>query len=479
MRRFSFLSALCLLALAVLGTTSASAQRPLYTGLSGVYDYSPTTYDHVHAAGARFVRIGVPWEAIAPEKEPAHWNPEDPGDPNYDWGHVDGAVRYATKAGLTPLLLISSAPSWAEGCQAPEFPEAVCDPSPAALAQFAVAAARRFGGGFRNLPRVKYWQGLNEPNLSLYFLPQYEGGKLVSPRLYRKLDNAFYRGIKSVDGSNLVLAAGLGPIAVPKYTIGPLQFARELLCMKGRANPKPKAGNCEGGLHFDIFDIHPYTTGGPTHEGGKNNVELGDLPKLQKLLKAADRAGRIHGRYKHTPLWATEFSWDSKPPDPHGLPMKIEARWADEALFRASRAGIEHFFWYGVRDESLIPGQPSSATVQSGLYFRGRSVAADRPKKVMYAFRFPFVAYPRSGGLLVWGRTPSGHGGKVTIELQQGRGWRTAARIQADRHGMFEAVLHNRYGRDQRGAVRAVAGGIAAVPFSMKPVPDFVQPPFG
>jgi hypothetical protein len=480
LRRLLSLCAISLLALAAIGAASAAAQRPLYTGLSGVYDYTPVAYQHTRATGAKFVRVGVPWGAIAPEQEPAQWNPEDPGDSHYGWGHVDAAVQYSTEAGLTPILTISGAPLWAQGCRVPAgFPESVCEPDAAALRSFAVAAARRYSGGFEGRPRVRYWQGLNEPNLSLYFLPQYDSGHLVSPDLYRKLINSFYAGIKSVNSKDLVLAAGLGPIAVPRYTVGPLKFARELLCMKGSANPKPKAGNCEGGVDFDIFDVHPYTTGGPTHKGGPNDVELGDLPRLENLLKAADRAGRIHGAYKHTPLWVTEFSWDTKPPDPHGLPMKIEARWTDEALFLASRAGVENFFWYSLRDEPLIPGQPTSTTLQSGLYFSGRSIAADRPKRIMYAFRFPFVAYPRSGGLLIWGRTPSGRRGTVKIELQGSGGWKTAARLKADKHGMFETVVHTAYGKDELGAARAVVGGVASVPFSMKPVPDFEHAPFG
>jgi hypothetical protein len=462
-----------------LSATTASA-RPLYTGMSGVYDYSPTAYKQVRATGAQFVRIGVPWGSIAPKQQPAQWKPEDPADPNYDWGHVDGAVSFAENAGLTPVLMVNSVPTWAQGCQAPaSLPESSCSTNPAELAKFAVAAARRFSGQFGGLPRVKYWQGLNEPNLSLYFLPQYEGSKLVSPYLYRQLINSFYAAIKSVTASNLVLSAGLGPIAVPPYTVGPMKFARELLCMTGDSNPKPKAGNCEGGLHFDIFDIHPYTTGGPTHEGGPNDVEMGDLPKLTKLLRAADRAGRIHGKFKHTPLWATEFSWDSKPPDPNGLPMKIETRWAAEALYVAWRAGVDHLFWYGLRDEPLAPGQPSSTTAQSGLYFRGATVGADRRKQVFYAFRFPFVAYPQKGRLSVWGRTPSSGSGKVAIQLLSGGNWRSVKTVRADSHGIFQAKIPTSYGQDLQGAVRARFQGASSVPFSMRPVPDFRQPPFG
>ncbi len=285
--------------------------------------------------------------------------------------------------------------------------------------------------------------------------------------------------MKAVDPSNLVIAAGLGPIAVPKYTIGPMRFARLLLCMRGHNHPRPTAGDCEGGVHFDIFDIHPYTTGGPTHEGGINDVELGDLAKLKTLLAAADRAGRTVGSYEHTPLWIMEFSWDSNPPDPGGLPMKIETRWTAEALYRVWRAGIDTFFWYSLRDAPPQPQLPFSETLQSGLYFRGATIAQDQPKEVLYAYRFPFVAYPTPKGLFVWGRTPNSGPGKVTIQVRKSGKWQAAQAKRADEAGIFSGLIPRRYGRNKRGAARAVYQGQPSVPFSMKPVPDFPHPPFG
>ncbi len=254
---------------------------------------------------------------------------------------------------------------------------------------------------------MQYWQGLNEPNLSLFFNPQFDGDSPVSPDLYRTLINSFYAAVKAVDPSNLVIAAGLGPIAVPKYTIGPMRFTRLLLCMRGHKNPRPTRGDCEGGVHFDIFDIHPYTTGGPTHEGGHQRRPDGRLVKLRTLLDAADRAGRIKGMFEHTPLWIGEFSWDSNPPDPGGLAMNIETRWTAEAMYRAWRAGVGAFFWYSLRDRKPQPHLPFSSTLESGLYFRGATIEQDQPKEILFAFRFPFVSYPGKKGLFVWGRTPT------------------------------------------------------------------------
>lgn len=457
-----------------------TAARPLITGITNVEEENPVGFAHTMATGARFVRIPLKWRVIAPTAQPSNWQPEDPLDPHYDWSQSDDAVAAAVAAGLMPVLQVDGVPSWTERCSAPSFARAdICDPSPDALAAFATAATRRYSGKIAGLPRVQYWQPLNEPNLSLFFNPQFEGDKPVSPFLYRTLLNRFYAAVKSVDPSNLVIAAGLGPIAVPTYTIGPMRFTRLLLCMSGHSHPRPTKGNCEGGVHFDIFAIQPYTTGGPTHEGGVNDVELGDLGKLQNLLRAANRAGRIHGAFEHTPLWITELSWDSNPPDPGGLPMRIASRWTAEALYRAWRAGVSHFFWYSLRDSARDPSLLYSETLESGLYFRGATVEQDQPKEVLYAFRFPFVSYPLKKALSFWGRTPNSKEGEVAIQLLRRGHWHTASRPRADSSGIFSGTIPSSYGRNKRGRVRAVYNGQGSIPFSMRPVKDFRQSPFG
>ena len=464
--------------LLVVGLRPAGAEaRPLFTGISGIAEFEPLAFQRAKAAGADYVRLAVDWSETAPSQPPGSWDPENPADPHYDWQRTDEGVTMAVQAGLLPVLMIEETPLWAQGC--PPGSGDNCNPDPAALAAFATAAARRYSGSFEGLPRVWYWQGLNEPNLSGYFNPQFEGDRAVAADRYRVLLNAFSAAVKAVDPSNLVVAAGLGPIAVPKYTIGPMRFTRELLCMRGRDRFRPARGDCHGGVHFDIFDIHPYTTGGPTHTGGVNDVELGDLPKLQALLRAADLAGRIDGRFARTPLWVGEFSWDSNPPDPGGLQMKIETRWTAEALHGAWKAGVRVFFWFTLRDRMPQPQLPFSLTLESGLYFRAANPADDQPKEVLYAFRFPFVAYPTAGGLSCWGRTPGGGPGKVTIQVWKGGDWHRVLETRADQTGIFQGLVPSRYGRGKRGSARAVFQRQSSVPFSMKPVPDFPQPPFG
>lgn len=478
-------SALALLAagmLLVAAHPPAASARPLITGVTDLGSSAPLAYTRTGEAGAHLVRIALHWEGAVPQAEPANWDPTNPLDPSYSWEASDADVTRAVQAGLTPVLQVGGVPKWAQRCQTPPvLPSYVlCDPAPAALAAFATAAARRYSGLIPGVPRVQYWQALNEPNLSLFFFPQFNtAGKALSPSLYRDLINAFYGAVKSVDPSDLVLAAGLGPIEIPRWTIGPMSFARQLLCMQGTRHPRPTKGSCGGGVHFDIFAIQPYTTGSPTHEGKVNDVEMGDLPKLQALLKAADSAGRIKGQYSRTPLWITEFSWDTKPPDPGGLPMKIETRWVAEALYRAWSAGVTRFFWYSLRDGEHGPTASYKEPLESGLYFRGPTLEQDQPKAILSAFRFPFVSYPLQNGLSFWGRTPSSESNKVTIQLWKGGNWVKALVTTADRGGIFSGLIHSSYGSGKSGLVRAVYQGQASTPFSMRPVPDFRHPPFG
>jgi hypothetical protein len=482
--RSSRLHRLLLAALAA-GTLLARAApavsaQPLVTGITNLGTNAPAAFDQTRATGASFVRIQLYWGGVAPRTRPETWNPANPNDPAYNWGESDDAVRGAVAAGLTPVLQVDGSPQWAQRCQTPGvLAGAICDPNPADLRAFATAAADRYSGRTPGIPAVRYWQGLNEPNLSLFFFPQYEtSGKPISPFLYRDLINAFYAGVKAAEPHDLVILAGLGPIAVPQYTVGPLRFARLMLCMKGGKKPKPTKDSCGGGVNFDIFAMQPYTTGGPSHEGGVNDVEIGDLEKLQTLIAAADRAGRINGAFVHTPLWITEFSWDSKPMDPGGLPMTIETRWVAEAMHAAWSAGVSNFFWYSLRDDPPPSGNEKySETLESGLYFRGATVEQDQPKPFLTAFRFPFVAYA-GRKLEFWGRTPTSKPGRVSIQLREGK-WRQVKTVRADGNGIFRGSLTTTYGRDKKGAARAVFSKQVSAAFSMKPVPDFHHPPFG
>ncbi len=469
-----------LLMLAVLGTaaSTASAARPFSTGVTvpDVGNQEQLGYDRIEAAGASFTRVGAIWSAVAPKTEPTSWDPANPADPNYDWTNTDAIIQRAVAAGLTPLVQVFSAPSWAERCQ--EVGSGICNPDPVEFARFSAAAAKRYNGDFEGLPRVRFWEPWNEPNLFSSFLPQYNGKKKVSPDLYRGLLNRFSGAVKDVNAGNVVVAGGLSPLG-GEGALAPLDLARRLLCMEGRRKPRPIKG-CDHKARFDIWATNPYTTGGPTHESyGLDDVQLGDLPEVSKLLRAAKASGKIRTNSKKVAFWVTEFSWDSSPPDPGGVPMGLLTRWTAEAMFRSWQAGVSNFFWLTLRDWARPDGLKYSQTIDAGLWFRGPTLADDRPKRVLNAFRFPFVAFTKPKGISVWGRTPDGEAGKVTLTYRRGKLKKRIDVVKADRHGVFRTQVKTRLGRNSRGSVTAKYSGVFSPAFSLRLVPDRYQPPFG
>ena len=170
-------------------SSATSAQRasphPL---LTAVLDASLAGADRevalrrMRSAGMRFERIPVNWRTVAPAgTRPAVFNPRDPGDPLYRWTALDDAVRSAVAAGIQPIITVLGAPAWAQSNVSRRPIDGPVKPSPEALADFATALASRYSGRFQGLPRVRYWQVWNEPNLSVFLMPQIEGGKAVSP----------------------------------------------------------------------------------------------------------------------------------------------------------------------------------------------------------------------------------------------------------------------------------------------------------
>ena len=310
-------------------------------------------------AGASFVRDKRVLEVDRAEERPSGFEPANPADPAYRWEALDRAVRSSATNRLEPILSALRAPLWAEGPDRdPNARPGTWKPDPKEFALFGKALARRYDGTFPDplqpssaLPKVTYFQAWNEPNLYLFFTPQAKkNGQLVSTSLYRELLNRFYSAVKSVRGQAKVLAAGMAPIGRPGYAvIPPLKFIRKMTCLK--VNGKPLKG-CSGKLKADIWDVHPYTTGGPTRSAlGRDDVSLGDLPELKATLRSADRHGKISGAYRRTKIWVTEFSWDTKAPDPGGLPMKLARRWIPEALYRIWSNGISRVAWLRIVDD--------------------------------------------------------------------------------------------------------------------------------
>ena len=455
----AFVAAL-VLALPALAASTAVAPSPLPLRTGFVDPYVFTGHDaalgleRAAAAGASSIKVPLFWDTVAPASRPPGFQPADPADPAYNWVQLDAQLRLIRARHLEPIVYIAGPPSWAKRTS-----EGLARVDPTQYAAFALAAVRRYGGQ-AGLPRVRYWQAWNEPNKVPN--PTYKPGAAV---WYRALVNAFATSVHSRPG-NQVVAGGLSPFGI-STAIAPLAFMRSLLCLSPGPQPHP---TCSARVHFDVWSTHPYTAGGPTHQAhSRNDVSLGDLGEMKAVLDAGVTAGHVVSP-QPVQFWVTEFSWDSNPPDPAGVPAALEGRWVAEALYRMWSAGVSLVVWFTLRDQPV-----HTSPYQSGLYFSGGAFTADRPKPALTAFRFPFVAFRQGQKVFVWGRTPTSRPGTVAVEQHASSGWRRIANLSANRVGIFSATLRT----SNRGPLRARLGEAGSLPFSLTRPPDRVYQPFG
>jgi hypothetical protein len=427
-------------ALALTGLTTGITEMPTATTTSGA-----TWIGRAVSEQAGIVRISVGWVGTAPSPRPAGFNPANPTSPGYSFSSLDAQIEKFSQAGLEVLLTLNTAPSWAEG---PHMPRSATPgswrPNATQFGLFAKAVATRYDGHFPDpknplqmLPRVSYWQGWNEPNLSYYLSPQWvkDGKSYVpaSPGIYRGLENAFYKGVKSVSTSNYVVMAGTAPYgdAPGGQRMQPVAFYRSLFCLQGRVALRPTA--CQP-TYFDAVDHHPYGIGGPLQAAfNPDDVSVPDIHKIARVLAAAERDGRALPR-GHKAIWATEFGWNSKPPSPTGVPLQRQARWLEQGMYVLWEQGVDTVLWLLIVDQPQVPLADASFQA-SGLY-----TISGQAKPAATAFRFPFITTRLSSAAVrAWGRSPAT--GQLQIEVRHGSVWRTLKRLQVSARQIFETTV--------------------------------------
>lgn len=460
-RRFAaVLGALALSALAL--PAAATAERPLTIGLTDPVFANPSQptrqqwLARAKSANSDLVLLAASWAGIAPGARPPGFNPSNPGDPNYDWAALDAAVRDAAQQGLRVALLVTQSPSWAEGPGRPaSAPAGTWKPRPPALEDFGRAIARRYSGNYSapggQLPKVRYFQLWAEPNLSVYLTPQWKQRRPVAPRHYRKMLRGFYEGVKKGQRAAKVVSGGTAPYGDPGVggdRMQPVRFWRELLCLKGQ---KLKTAKCRKPAKLDIVAHHPINVGRPRrHALNRDDASTPDIGRITRVVRKAVKTGRLLP-HKRKPVWATELWWDSKPPDPRGVPEQQHARWLAESFYLLWKQRVSTVVWFHIRDPESTD---LSTTQESGLYLK-----SGEAKRALRAFRFPFVTEATGGGIRVWGRAPKA--GRVKIQVKRGNGWRTVAGEHVKRHGVFTRTVRV-HGKP---ALRAVIGSQQSLPF--------------
>jgi hypothetical protein len=445
----------------------------------------------IREAGASVVRIPVDWRSTVAENPPPAFDAADPASPGYRFAPIDAAVQSAISAGLTPMLVVSHAPTFAEA--SPRWPYAYPGswaPSPMALEEFATALARRYDGSFPDagapggvLPRVSLFQAWNEPNLTRYLEPQWvvlEGHwTAFSPLLYRELLNGFYAGIKSVEPNDTVVAAGVAPNGDPVGVgrMQPIRFLREMLCVstpsRGRSARRSAPASCPDPPHFDVLAFHPLSVGDPNLPATSSlDVAISDAAKITGLPKQAERQGTALPR-GGKPVWVTEINWESAPQTPQGVPVALQADWVSRALHRLWIAGVSLVTWQFLVDPypGVRAATPTGGTVEYprpvGLYSAGidGNPESAQPKPFLQGFSLPFDPLRvNAKRVRVWALLMHPRQRVLLQRERHGGGWGTIARLRADGERVLNTLVPLRGALRLRLQSDGVDSAVAFVP---------------
>ncbi len=380
------------------------------------------------ALGIDDVRIFVQWQAIAPGlsdvKAPDGFDSADPNSPGYDWSRVDRAVSLVSAAGMRPLLVVTGpGPLWAS--QVPARHSIRYKPRPDLFGQFARAAALRYAGA------VDRWIIWNEPNLPLWLQPQNtcKGKRCTpyAPHLYRRLVQAAYPAIKTVDPTSTVLFGALAPngenSTKQNARTRPLAFIRSLGCVKVTLK-RDRSGPCKGfkPLTADGLAYHPHaTTLAPNQaQAILDNASIGDLPRLERTLDATQRAGGLKkaggGKFG---LYFTEWGYQTRPPDnTRGVSLAKQSRYLQQGAYIGYKdPRVKLLTQYEWRDERIRRSASDRYSGwQSGLRF-----VSDKAKPSLATFANPFFVDQRPGSrsARLWGQVRPGVTHSVTVERRR------------------------------------------------------------
>lgn len=275
------------------------------------------------------------------------------------------------------------------------------------------------------IPGAHAWGIWNEPNLNYWM-----GSQGTAPQRYRVYFNAAVAGLRAAGhGSDTIL---LGETAPRKTGVAasPLAFMVRVLCLKtsyaGCRHPHRLAAT--GIAH------HPYTnnqlaspavTGPPA-----NDVSIGSLSRLTKLVDAAARQGRVK---RNLPLWLTEFGFQTHPPTKYAPSPRTAAlyqNWSEWIAFHSSRV-------VAMSQYDLDDGTSTDAS-STGLRF-----ANGKEKATLPAYRLPiYVTHAGRGHVRVFGQVRPGSGTRtVRVQRKAGSRWKTVKTVRVSGRGFLEPRL--------------------------------------
>jgi hypothetical protein len=411
------------------------------------------TLDELKTLGADTLRVSVKWNEVAPAPTRAKRPRFDATDPGAypGFGPYDDLLRRARAMGFRVIAgLAPDAPRWATAGGRGYAETANLWPSPAEFRSFAGAVARRYSGGYRDLPEIEWYSIWNEPNHLLFLKPLER-----TPGIYRAMVKGALPAIRAnaAPGAN-VLIGETAPAGRPGRSIGPREFIERFLAGAGR-------------LEVDGWAHHPY---GPADSvpPGRDIVNMLAIRRLGSYLDRAASQGVLPSRL---PIYNTEFGLQSNPPDPTVTTTLAEqARQLnekEELSYRYPR--LRSYAQYLLYDDPQRPGprEVAWAGFQTGLRF---SNGRDKPSLI--AYKLPIVVRKRGGGVSIWGHVRPGKGPRfVQLQRRSGRGFANdGAPIRTNSGGYF-AVRRGTRAQYRYQAFSGTPGPATALGFSRTAVP--------
>jgi hypothetical protein len=435
----------CLLGwLALAGPASASyGQQMIFHANNELVRGSPvgevaSTLDEMQDLGVDVVRVLVYWHKLAPYPYSRQKPPGDSTDPGYygiAWGPYDTIVAGAQARGMRVLMTIGGPfPKWASRSRQSRRHR----PVQSEYFDVVKAAGLRYGGNYDldaggpapPLPRVELWSLWNEPNVSYFLGPQKKRGRVFAADLYRSLFRAGKRALnESGHGADTTLIGETSPKATPRGPIGPLSFARAVLCL----SPKKRCPR----LDADGWAHHPYSVGMAPFQAPRKRTDInsGNLGRLQRALDFAARRGTVR---PGLPIYLTEFGVQSRPDPFSGVSLVQQAEYRSIAEYLAWRnPRVAAFSQYLMRDDPPHNGTGLRyGGFESGIRF---SVArGGAPKPAYQEFRLPLVVKRSGAQVWVWGHVRPARGTTTAkIQVNDGGTVSTLREVETDENGYF------------------------------------------
>jgi hypothetical protein len=397
------------------------------------------TLDQIAEFGVKQVRQLVYWRDIAPDpssrKRPAFDATDPAAYPADKWDNLDGLIAAARERGMSVMLTLTGpVPRWATRAKK----DNLTDPSPVEFGRFATAIGRRYGHA------VDVWSIWNEPNQPQFLKPQYRKGKPYSPKLYRRLYQRAYAGLRATaaNANDTILVGETSPRGNANI-VHPLAFLRGTLCLDSKYR---KAKSC-GRLPADGYAHHAYTTSrGPRFKPPhRDDVTIG---VLSRLVRALDRAGSAGALPKKLPIHLTEFGIQSTPDRISGVSL------AKQAAFLAVS---EHIAYVNPRVASfsqylMSDDPPRSRGYKYGGFESGLRSADGRPKPAYEGFRLPLAVENYGARDVLWGLVrPHRAVTTVTIERKpKGKAWRVLRTLKTTSTGVYGLRTTHRAGERYR-----------------------------